>query len=92
MDVFIVNPLMRQKAPSAFVSIGRCHAGSRSPLQRMARCRFEPYQLISQYTLEPLLKLLLKACEGGCPLWMRIDQLFRKTAAGVDAGRQGYGW
>ncbi len=28
------NTLMRQKATSAFICIGHCHAGGRSPLQR----------------------------------------------------------
>ena len=84
MDVFIVfsliePPLVHHPYPSvaeAKAGIAACHDGS-SPL--------EPYQLISQYTLEPLLKSLVEKLPNvtvrfGCAL-----ESFEQDFSGVTA-------
>ena len=84
MDVFIIlslaeAPLLHQAYPSveqARAAIRACNDGSQ-PL--------EPYQLISQYTLEPLLKSIAESTPGvtvryGCQL-----ESFTQDAAGVNA-------
>ncbi len=84
MDVFIVTtvvepPLLHSKYPSvaqAEAEIAACRDGS-LPL--------EPYQLISQYTLEPLLKSILDrnklvSVRYGCEL-----ESFTQDASGVTA-------
>jgi 2-polyprenyl-6-methoxyphenol hydroxylase-like FAD-dependent oxidoreductase len=88
MDVFIVTalnqpPLVHHRYPSvaeARRQIDACSDGS-MPL--------EPYQLVSQYTLEPLLKKEVEALPGvtvryGCEL-----ESFAQDAAGVTAKAAG---
>src|ERR1041385_5485854 len=88
MDVFIIlamnePPLMRQHYPSvdaARAAIKACNDGT-LPL--------EPYQLISQYTLEPLLKAEVEALPNvtvryGCE-FVSFDQDARGVSARVKA-------
>ena len=46
----------RAAAPASALSVGRGGEGRRSPRRNDGTLPLEPYQLISQYTLEPLLK------------------------------------
>jgi len=93
------HQLMRQKAllQLSYASVTAMQE-ARSPLQRWYVCRLRPYQLhLTIYAgSKPLLK---SACRKACRrpdvrLWMRIDQLLRRTAwPAVDADRrQVYRW
>ncbi|HTO64512.1 MAG TPA: FAD-dependent monooxygenase, partial [Bradyrhizobium sp.] len=82
MDVFIIlamnePPLLRQAYPSvdeARAAIKACNDGTQ-PL--------EPYQLISQYTLEPLLRAAAEALPGVTVRYGCEFLSFEQDAAGV---------
>ena len=91
MDVFIVHVARRAAAAAPALSVGRRRRRREIAASHDGTLPLEPYQLISQYTLEPLLKSVAEAAaerHGALRLRVPVVRAGRRLASPRDGARQ----